>query len=188
MVLQYSSDPAPARWITESTMPWDELAKFGPHTLFESHARLRYIPDEGESLRPEIPPRPISEGGDAPVFAELCDLLRSETTTPDQCYFCLWEGWPDIDRDIDPDPPTVHIPNRSYHLFTGPLSEVGQWSAVTGLDSMPPAAFVWPADHAWCIASDVDPSWAGISSTKETISRLIDKARVDIVAADPTRW
>ncbi|WP_328812439.1 hypothetical protein [Rhodococcus sp. NBC_00297] len=188
MVLQYSSVPNPARWITESTVPWDELAKFGPHSMFESHARLRYVPDKGQAPRPEIPPRPFTEQGDAPVFNELCELLKAETTTPDRCYFCLWDGWPDIDRDIDPGPPTVLIPNRSYYLFTGTLSEVGRWSAVTGPDSMPPAALVWPADHAWCVASDVDPPWAGIGGTKETISRLTVQTRVDVMAADPTRW
>lgn len=187
MVLQHSTDRSLADWVTLAKVPWHELAKFGPHLEFEAHARLRYLPDEDEPPRPEIPPRPDSERSDAPVVGELCELLAMETSTLDQCFFCLWDGWPDIARDIHPGPPTVHIPNRSYHLFTGPLSEFGQWST-TPTPYMPPAAFVWPADHAWCIAADVDQPWAGISATSSTVARLVAQTRIDIVPADPTWW
>ena len=51
----------------------------------------------------------------------------------------------------------MHIPNRTYYLLHGPLAGFGQWGVrETGYN---PAAFVWPADHAWCIASDVDQHW-----------------------------
>ncbi|MGZ8179538.1 hypothetical protein ACXVUM_16540 [Williamsia sp. SKLECPSW1] len=183
MVLQLSTDRSLADWVTLAKVPWDELTKFGPHNTFEAHARLRYEPDEGELLRPEIPTRPVDERSDAPVVAELCDLLATETTMPDKCFFCLWDGWP----DINPGPTTVHLPHRSYHLFTGPLSDVGQWST-RPTPSMPPAAFIWPADHAWIIAADVDPSWAGISASADTIERLVGQTQLDIVPADPTHW
>ena len=92
MVLRALKDPAPAEWLTHSGIAWDVLATFGPHTLFPAHARLRYAPDDGETPRPEIPPRPLGEQGDGPVIAELCDMLAADTTTPQLCYFCLWEG------------------------------------------------------------------------------------------------
>lgn len=186
MVLQVLKDPAPAAWLTRSGIAWDVLATFGPHTLYPAHARLRYIPDDGDAPRPEIPPRPLGEQGDGPVMAELCDMLAADTTTPQLCYFCLWEGWPEIDETITTGPPVVAIPNRIYHLFSGPLSDVGQWCAQPTPD-MPPAAFIWPADHAWCVASDVDPTWAGISGSEATISRLVAQTRLDIVAADTPR-
>ena len=187
MVLQLSTDGSIADWVTLAKVPWDELTKFGPHKEFDAHARLRYEPDDGESPRPEIPPRPDTEPSDAPVVAELCDLLATETSTPDHCFFCLWDGWPNIDRDIRPGPTTVNLPHRSYYLFTGALSDVGQWST-TPTPSMPPAAFIWPADHAWIIAADVDPSWAGISASADTIKRLVAQSQLDIVPADPTYW
>ena len=184
MVLQVPKDPTPAEWLTRSGIPWDMLATFGPHTLFPAHARLRYAPDDGDAPRPEIPPRPLGEQGDGPVIAELCDMLATDTTTPQLCYFCLWEGWPGINEIITPGPPVVAIPNRTYHLFSGPLSDVGQWCAQPTPD-MPPAAFIWPADRAWCVASDVDPTWAFINGSGATISRLVAQTRLDIVAADP---
>ncbi|MET4168847.1 hypothetical protein ABID74_004931 [Gordonia terrae] len=75
------------------------------------------------------------------------------------------------------------IPNRSYYLLHGPLSDFGRWGVrETGHN---PASFVWPADHAWCIASDVDAHWAGIGANAETIADLLTHTDLDIVTADP---
>ena len=77
----------------------------------------------------------------------------------------------------------MHIPNRTYYLLHGPLAGFGQWGVrETGYN---PAAFVWPADHAWCIASDVDQHWAGIGASTEAINRVLAQQDLDIVTADP---
>jgi hypothetical protein len=44
---------------------------------------------------------------------------------------------------------------------------------------------VWPSDHTWCIAADIDPHWAGIGASVPLIERLISDARLDAVEADP---
>jgi hypothetical protein len=44
---------------------------------------------------------------------------------------------------------------------------------------------VWPADHAWCIANDVDPHWAGIGASVAAIDELLADPRLDIVRDDP---
>ena len=46
-------------------------------------------------------------------------------------------------------------------------------------------AFVWPADHAWCVANDVDPHWAGIGGGAPLIELLVADPCLDAVAADP---
>jgi hypothetical protein len=46
-------------------------------------------------------------------------------------------------------------------------------------------AFVWPADHAWCFASDVDPHWAGIGADRAVVDRLVADRNLDVVHADP---
>ena len=77
----------------------------------------------------------------------------------------------------------MHIPNRTYYLLHGPLADFGQWGVrETGHN---PAAFVWPADHAWCIASDVDQHWAGIGASSNAINRLLAQQDLDIVTANP---
>jgi hypothetical protein len=88
------------------------------------------------------------------------------------------------------DGPKVVVANRKYLLFQGPLSGAGDWGAA---DLWPgyargylPAAFVWPADHAWCVAHDIDPHWAGIGADAEVVDRLVAEPRLDVVRADPS--
>jgi hypothetical protein len=86
----------------------------------------------------------------------------------------------------------VVIPHRVYWLFHGPLDEVGDWDTARHqpdhlrLGGAEPA-FVWPDDHAWCVARDVDPHWAGIGGSKALVDRLQSDPRLDAVVADPTQ-
>jgi hypothetical protein len=88
--------------------------------------------------------------------------------------------------------PKVVVPNRGYWLFRGPLADVGTWNTAQGwpagcrlVETEP--AFVWPADHAWCVAKDVDPHWAGIGGSRALITQLTTDPRLDVVLADPTK-
>ncbi|NMO02701.1 hypothetical protein HH308_15925 [Gordonia sp. TBRC 11910] len=182
MTLTICNDLSPAQWLIDSALPWDVLVGFGPEG-FDSHARLRFIPDpvsEGQSECDVDTGGPTDEAG---LVARLCALLAAETSTPDDAYFGLWEGWPGA-VEISGGAPRIEVPNRRFYLFKGPLAQVGEWSRST-LSPTEPAAFVWPADHAWCIACDVDPHWAGIGGRRRAIDRLVDDDVLDIVRADP---
>jgi hypothetical protein len=94
---------------------------------------------------------------DPDVLGRLLRVLARNTTTPQDCFFCLWDGFGDIHgspsvgvltssrtRRAGHQPmltvapafppevlngPRVSIPARSYLLFRGPLSQAGQWGA-----------------------------------------------------------
>ena len=73
--------------------------------------------------------------------ARLAEVLRRFTATPDDCWFCLWEGYdlqgtplttpggPSVPR---PDPlpsavrngPRVRLPHRDYLLYSGTVEDV----------------------------------------------------------------
>ena len=100
-------------------------------------------------------------------------------------------------RDRSNDPPSaplapkVAIPNSDYFLFRGSVSDLGDWGAPQqgpgdSAIGMPDPAFIWPADHAWCVADDVDPHWAGIGASTAAIDQLLADPRLDVVRADPT--
>jgi len=80
----------------------------------------------------------------------------------------------------------VTLPHRQYVLFTGTLDELENWNDLFSSTFNSPPAFVWPADHQWCFASDVDPHWAGIGADAGVINQLVADPRVDVVPADPT--
>ena len=114
----------------------------------------------------------------------LLDQLAPHTGTPDHFFFCIWDGWGDLEG------PKVVLPNRAYYLFEGRLSDVGASGAADLRPGQPRTgmqvpAFVWPADHAWCVAKDVDPHWAGIAADQTVIDRLVDESGLDVVHADP---
>jgi hypothetical protein len=222
VTLTFCPDVAAADWIAHCDVPWQRLVEFGP-AGFEAYARLRFLPD---------PVRPGQSENDAArgdwrdqQLPILFEVLATQTTTPADCYFCVWDGFDQagvviddgdayVDAGTDPalfDPDArpgwrpapiastsspyvsqVVVPHRAYWLFRGPVADLRSWDAAEGwprssrLGGAQPA-FVWPADHAWCLAWDVDPHWAGLGGTSALITRLVDDPRLDVVPADPTQ-
>ncbi|GAB2635335.1 hypothetical protein ABI214_25210 [Prescottella soli] len=187
MSITRCADLSAARWLERSEEDWQRLAARGP-LGFEKYARLRFIPDpsypgqrEGEV---HVGPDALSDNEQLAVV--LAELAR-HTTAPDDCYFCIWDGWPSFDT-ADP-MPKVSIPNRDYFLFHGSLADVADWdSRIKSLlhdIGAPTPAFVWPADHVWCVTSDVDPHFASIGAGADAIDQLVTNTQVDVVVDDP---
>jgi hypothetical protein len=212
------SDLSAADWITASDRPWRQLAGFGPGG-FPAYARLRFLPDpayvgqEEGDLDVEI-----DDVDEVTALRVALETLTRHTRTPDDCYFCLWDGWgtdimggdgarvldyqtgtvskgPLIAPAFSPSVlrgPKVVIPSRAYFLFRGSISDFGDWGAADEWPGqprqhMPNPAFIWPADHAWCVANDVDPHWAGIGADLAALDELLADPRLDVVPADPSQ-
>jgi len=194
--LQYCANGSAADWIVQAHIPWEQLVYFGPPD-FPAYARLRFIPD---------PTKPGQAEGDVDIAEDhptnmgqtrrALDHLRRFTATPEDCYFCVWEGYPHYFPPSVLDGPKVtieshtwsppqRIPMRRYFLLRGSLADLGSWDEIHGGGDLPPA-FVWPADHSWCFASDVDPHWAGIGAEQAAIDSLLNAHELDVVPAQPT--
>jgi hypothetical protein len=112
MTLKYCDDMSAADWIVQAHIPYEQLLNFGP-SIFPAYARLRFIPD---------PTRPGQTEADANVAEDhpsdmeqarrALDHLRRFTATPDDCYFCVWEGYPIYFPPAVLDGPMVTIPHR----------------------------------------------------------------------------
>lgn len=184
--LSFSGSASAADWLLRSQTPASQLITFGP-AGFEDYARLRYLrdprrPDEAEGRRPADRPTPIT------VARRALHILAAHTGTPDDAYFCLWVGYSDVPARSVPLEAVVHLPGRDYALLRGPLTAAAEWEAVLGLDPhghVPPPAFVWPADHRWCYASDVDPHWAGVGASRSAIEALLADQELDVIRARP---
>ncbi len=224
MSLAFCTDLSAADWIARSDLAWPRLVTFGP-AGFEAYARLRFLPDPVRTGQRENDAAGEDRPDPSPV---LFEVLAAFTSTPDDCHFCVWEGYgdtvtvntvsagdgavylddedalrtlgsPDARPALAPAPvssmpplPRVAVPERAYWLFRGPLADLGAWDSAHGwpdgvrLHGVEPA-FVWPADHAWCVASDVDPHWAGIGGSRSLVDRLVTDPRLDVVPADPAQ-
>ena len=184
MTLSPCTDLAPAAWIPGSDWPWQQLVTLGPPG-FAAYARLRFLVDPAYRGQREAD-APFDHDRPSEVVALQCVLavLARHTSTPQHCYFGLWDGWGSEVRGV----PMLVVPNRSYYLFEGQLSDVGQWEQMWpghAANSAAHPAFVWPADRAWCVAWDVDPHFAGIGGSRAAIDELLADQRVDVVEADP---
>jgi hypothetical protein len=150
---------------------------------------LRFLPD------PTSPGQEEPDGClglDAPSENDLLgmalEVLGEYTRTPGDLYFCVWDGWgtPLSLQGL----PLVTLPHRSYFLFGGALADFDDWDSerMAGITpgDVPPPAFIWPADRAWCIAFDVDPHYAGLGAAPEAIAQLLAHPALDVIPADPT--
>lgn len=91
--------------------------------------------------------------------------------------------------------PKVSVPNREFYLFKGPLTLDLDWGAADFEPGFPrdipnEPALMWPYDHAWFAAADVDPDWIGIDGSHDLINELIADPRFDAASAnyDATDW
>ncbi|MCT2588278.1 hypothetical protein [Actinophytocola gossypii] len=185
MGLSYCTETSAADWIVGSRAPWHRLVTFGP-PVFEAYARLRFIPDPSRPGQAEadvdVPDDHLSDFAQARLALRR---LARFTDTPGDCYFCAWDGYSDIEF-----PPAVRdgrmvdLTHRRYAMLRGSLGDTDDWEKSLGSEGpCPPPALVWPADHRWCFASDVDPHWAGIGAEQAAVDALVDDSRLDVVSA-----
>lgn len=150
---------------------------------------------------PERPPADPVPGDGAPASdvlgardgAALARLLRRHTTTPERCWFGIWEGYGWEEQVGNPpqlsDPvpaavrsgPRVQLPGRDYLLYAGPVE--------AGMAFLPEerelADLWWPEDRAWCVYGDVDLTSTYVAGSAELVETLLASTDVEAVDADP---
>jgi hypothetical protein len=136
-----------------------------------------------------------------PDALALIEDLVVHTTTPQDCYFCLWngyaaggaamyvkEGTPPVERARPAPPPRlVELPNRDYELFEASLASLV--IMLNGRDQQTPNLW-WPADQSWCVASEIDLQWTYVGGSSELIDQLLADERLEtlVTSPDDPRW
>ncbi len=185
MTLTYYPDTRVADWIARSGTPDMQLLMFGP-AVFDSYARQRFIPDPtGPGQTEGDVPVPDDHRPDIEQARRTLHTLARFTTTPDDCYFGVWEGWPGL--AVPSGAGLFTLPHRRYALFHGAVADIREWESRLGAGQpIAPPDLVWPADRSWFFASDVDPHWAGIGAAQAAIDALVADPAIDVVRARPT--
>jgi hypothetical protein len=146
-----AADADAAQWLLRSDVDWRDLVRYGPPG-FDVYVRIAFPQDSEEDA--DNPP------GEAPVDAVRTALttLGSHTTTTSKGYAAIWEGW--ASGSPAPQAPRVEIPHRAMLLFTGPgealrdAPALARYGSAAGVAQEP--HLVWPEDHTWCLACEVD--------------------------------
>lgn len=117
----------------------------------------------------------------------LIENLRPETSTPERCFFAVWEGFGDsIAEDFTE--ATLVLPGRNYQVFEGPVE--ASRTTFSEVPSMYTAANLWwPADRAWFVSTEVDFAWTYVGGSRSLIDALLKDSRLDCVETFATaRW
>ena len=167
----------------ERPVRWSTVAEWTGRTV---HPLMNYIRianlREGPPYGHEDPPWGHSpQEGCIPEreCRALLDVLRGFTSTPDQCYFGLWEGYGYLAQGLYKKSSRVRGEGRNYLLFRGPIDGV-----LTFLIGEHPfwgdtPSIWWPADRAWCVATDIDLHDTYVGGNEECIEAILNHPKLE---------
>jgi len=151
---------------------------FGP-AGFESYARILELPDpafdgqqESDSLADDAEAAPSEVG----LVALAIELLGAAAGSAQDLRFLLWTGWPYQPR-LAGTRTVLFTPIRECVMARGTLRDLEMWATARDTERDFPPSLVWPADHSWCVAFDVDAHFAGVGASTNVIEHLIKSER-----------
>ena len=165
----------PVRWSTVASWAGRTVH---PQTLFERIAGLSEDPsvmyeDPPWGSHPQIGPIPEAE------CRTLVELLRNFTSAPGSCFFCLWEGYGNIDTRLYKAVSRVRAPGRDYLLFRGPIDAIMAFIARDGPFWGDSPNIWWPEDRAWCVATDIDLYETYVGGSQECIEAVLSNPSLE---------
>jgi hypothetical protein len=138
-----------------------------------------------EAPRPEVFAR-VPEVGSLPaeVMTPLIGILAANTSTPDTCWFAVWEGWGALKPDIR-SAPTFPLPNRTYHLLRGPIQAASESAMGAGVYNQS-ASLWWPEDRAWCVATEIDLNSTYIGCDDACADAILAERSIEALVLAPS--
>lgn len=177
---------------------WAELADAAGVTL-RSTSRIEALEAATRDPAVELP----EVGGLEPGTLEaLAEHLGESTSTPQACWFAVWEGWGHLqgppavvelrheDAESQPrarpraTPPArwtrarVAVPQRPMLLAHGPLAAAADFA--TPPFGQSPNLW-WPQDRAWCVASEIEFSSTYVGGEHALIERLLAAKDLEVL-------
>lgn len=188
--LEVVSNLSVGDWIKDSLLEWGS----GPLKLgcvipprFESYISIRNT--AVDTRQGELDPT---------ILSELINILSEFTSTPQNCFHGLWEGYgwmhegahtyfgsTEAENRLANNAHYVsfpseainsrkfQLPNRNYILIKGPISEAPKLGSGYGDWFIPQSPnLLWPADQKWCVASEIDFNVTLIGGSSDLIHRI----------------
>ena len=160
----------------EQPVRWSTVASWTGRTV-HPQMQIERIAGLSEDILYKDPPwGSLPQHGSIPQreCRTLVKVLREFTSTPGRCFFCLWEGYGNIDTRLYKASARVRAPGRDYLLFRGPLDAVMSFlderKVLFWRDS---PNIWWPEDRAWCVATDIDLFDTYVGGSRECIEAVL---------------
>jgi hypothetical protein len=141
----------------------------------------------------------------------LCEILSAHTPDPTYCFFglCVIQSWEEQFSAFELRRPYLKLPmGRDHIVLEGSLSAVDKivrdWGNQTAAvfsfsegDAPPPEIdppqrrvrespnLIWPDDHSWLMASEVDFDSTLVGGSASLIEAIIDSPNLEAWAVEP---
>ncbi len=168
----------------EQSVRWSTVAAWTGRTVHPQmqFERIANLSEEIHDMYKDPPWGLLPQHGSIPQAEcrTLMNVLREFTATPDRCFFCLWEGYGNIDTRLYKASARVRAPGRDYLLFRGPLDAVMSFleDRVIPFWGYSPNIW-WPEDHGWCVATDIDLFDTYIGGSRECIEAILSNPELE---------
>jgi hypothetical protein len=107
----------------------------------------------------------------------LVTVLGRFATTGDDCFYAVWDGFGALAVPTK-NVATIAIPGRTMLLLRGPLADAATVSMVEAPFEQSPSLW-WPADRAWCVATDIDLVSTYIGCSNACIEAILDEPSLE---------
>jgi hypothetical protein len=178
-----------------SKVRWADIAQANRrivHPEMQFHAIATPTDRPKDRGHPRVQP-PFDGQMAADELRVLVELVTPFTFTPEDCWFCLWEGYGPLHGGSAVSPPQpglvpeavragpqVQLPNRAYYLYRGPITDV---SAVSRAPFELAANLWWPEDQAWCVATEIDFAWTYVAGSRRLQAAILADNRLEALPA-----
>jgi hypothetical protein len=182
----------------ETEVSWSEVAAWNGKTV---HPEMQFHSIAAPASGREVGPQPWNGEPRLGVLSDpqikaLIGLLERHTSTPDDCWFCLWEGygylnagaWVELRAYSGPlrhirswlrrfqlrlpkRPPTMPARRRVELPHRGYLLFKGP--IVDALGHRDGPNLWWPDDRAWCVASEIDFPYTYVGGPSQLIQDIL---------------
>ena len=115
---------------------------------------------------------------EVPVAESLVAVLAQATTTPQDVFVAVWEGFGDIPPQRFPGAAHLPTPARGHFLLRGPIEGVLTSVGASRADRTAASGLWWPADRAWFVATEIDFPWTFVAGDPTLTASL--RAREDL--------
>ena len=173
----------PAYLDGDRDLRWSTVALWTGRTVHPlmQFERVAALSEDPRAMYPDPPWGDHPDYGSIPETecSTLVDALRGFTSTPDSCFFGLWEGYGNIDTRLYKARARVRAPGRDYLLFRGPIDAIMAFLAGDGRFWGRSPNLWWPEDHAWCVATDIDLCDTYVGGSQKCIKAILTNPHLE---------
>jgi hypothetical protein len=95
----------------------------------------------------------------------------------------MWIGFADVQAVIH-QAPRFELPAREYGLLKAPMTALHRIIESPHAIRTGPSLW-WPADHAWCVATEVDFRWTYVAACASGVRSLERNAQLEVLRTIP---